>query len=195
MAHRIILQTSREWCTEFFAQKRGVSPKLFNIYINELVVQLEQSAAPGLNFQSAEVKSGPTAAPGPASEILPKRGPDSKPNENQNYDFTTEAQMSGKQIHVHSRKHRPRKHNDGLDINASGSFSMAVNALKEKACRALYAIESQFYNINIPISNWCKLLNSIIQPIALYGSEVWGPLSAHDYTTWDEHPIELNSEF
>ena len=104
--------------------------------------------------------------------------------------------MSGKQIHVHSRKHRPRTHNDGLDINASGSFSMAVNALKEKAPRALYALKSKFYNIIIPISIWCKLFDTIIQRIALYGSEVWGPLSAHDYTTWDKHPMEaLHAEF
>jgi hypothetical protein len=34
----------------------SLSPTLFNIYINELAVQLEQSAAPGLNLQSTEVK-------------------------------------------------------------------------------------------------------------------------------------------
>ena len=84
----------------------------------------------------------------------------------------------------------------GLDITAPGSFSMAVNTLKEKSCRALYAIKSKFYNVNTPISIWCKLFDSIIQPIALYGGEVWGPLSAHDYTTWDKHPIEaLHAEF
>jgi hypothetical protein len=73
---------------------------------------------------------------------------------------------------------------------------MAVNALKEKACRALYAIKSKFYNINIQISIWCKLFDSIIKPITLYGSEDWGPLSAHGYTTWDKHPREaLHAEF
>ena len=84
----------------------------------------------------------------------------------------------------------------GLDITASGSFSMGVNALKENARRSLNAIKSNFYNINIPISIWCKLFDSIIQPIPLYGSEIWGPLSAHDYITWDKHPIEaLHAEF
>ena len=58
------------------------------------------------------LRTGPTAAPGPASEILPDLGPDSKPNEKQNYDLPKEARMSGKQIHVHSRKHRPRTHNE-----------------------------------------------------------------------------------
>ena len=44
-----------------------------------------------------------------------------------------------------------------------------------------------------PITIWCKIFDSII---ALYGSEVWGPLSIHDYTTWDNHPTEaLHAEF
>ena len=35
-----------------------------------------------------------------------------------------------------------------------------------------------------------KIFDGIIAPIALYGSEVWGPLSQHVYTRWDKHPIE-----
>ena len=37
---------------------------------------------------------------------------------------------------------------------------------------------------------------SVIQPIALYGSEVWGSLSQQNYSKWDKHPIEtLHVEF
>ena len=46
--------------TDFFTQGRGVrqgcSPTLFNIYINELAVLLEQSAAPGFTLNNTEVK-------------------------------------------------------------------------------------------------------------------------------------------
>ena len=84
----------------------------------------------------------------------------------------------------------------GLKISASGNFALAVNALKEKACRAFYAIRRKFYKIDIPIRIWIKIFDSIIQPIALYGSEVWGPLSDQDYTRWDKHPTEtLHAEF
>ncbi len=37
---------------------------------------------------------------------------------------------------------------------------------------------------------------SVIQPIALCGSEVWGPLSDQSYSRWDRHPTEaLDTEF
>jgi len=45
-------------------------------------------------------------------------------------------------------------------------------------------------NIELPIPIWCNIFDSVIQPIALYGSEVWGPISDQSYTRWDRHPIE-----
>ncbi len=60
----------------------------------------------------------------------------------------------------------------------------------------LYAIKKKFQNIEIPLPIWCKIFDSVIQPIALYGSEVWGPLSDQSYTRWDRHPTEaLHTEF
>ena len=49
--------------TDFFTQRRGVhqgcslSPSLFSVYINELAVELDHCAAPGLSFLDREVKS------------------------------------------------------------------------------------------------------------------------------------------
>jgi len=68
-----------------------------------------------------------------------------------------------------------------------------VNALKEKARRALYAIKRTFYNIQIPIKIWCKIFDDVIEPIALCGSDVWGPLGHHGDTRWDKHPTEGNA--
>ena len=53
----------RDKQTEFFTQRRGVcqgcnlSLTLFNVYINELAVELDQCAAPGLSLLDREVKS------------------------------------------------------------------------------------------------------------------------------------------
>ncbi len=63
--------------------------------------------------------------------------------------------------------------------------------LRDKARRAFYAIKRQC-PIEIPIRIWLKIVESVIEPIALYDSEVWGPLTnpSQDLTKWEKHPIE-----
>ncbi len=77
----------------------------------------------------------------------------------------------------------------GLKITPTGSFTLAVNELKEKAQRAFYAIKRSI-KIDIPIQIWLKLFKAVIEPIALYGSEVWGPSIKFDFLNWEKHPIE-----
>ena len=207
--------------TDFFTQRRGVrqgcnlSPTLFNIYINELAVKLDQCTAPGLSLLDREVKSlfyaddlvllSPT-----------KQGLQQQLDIVEQYCQNWALAINIKKTNVMIFQKRPRCQEDkyqfsmnnhviehtmsynylGLTITASGSFNMAVNALKEKARRALNAIRRKFYNLQIPIKIWLKIFDSVIQPIALYGSEVWGPLSHHSYTRWDKHPTEsLHAEF
>ena len=83
----------------------------------------------------------------------------------------------------------------GLVISAKGNFHMAVKELRDMARRAFYAIKRniQFY---IPIRIWLKILESVIEPISLYGCEVWGPLTNQEFTKWGKHQIEtLHAEF
>ena len=78
-------------------------------------------------------------------------------------------------------------------MNAAGNFNKAVNDLRDKAMRAFYAIKR---NINLDIPNRAKIFHAVIVPIALYGCEVWGPLTNQDFIKWDKHPIEtLHAEF
>ncbi|KAI4892127.1 hypothetical protein NFI96_030599, partial [Prochilodus magdalenae] len=60
----------------------------------------------------------------------------------------------------------------GLTISASGGLGLGGNALKEKACRALYSIRKQFSKIHIPIRTWLKVFHSVTLPTALYGCTV-----------------------
>ena len=83
----------------------------------------------------------------------------------------------------------------GLKLSSTGNLNMAVNDLREKARRAFYAIRKSI-QINIPIRIWLKIFKTVIQPIALYGSEVWGPLTNQEFIKWDKHQIEtLHTEF
>ncbi len=48
----------------------------------------------------------------------------------------------------------------------------------------------------MPIRIWLKIFQSVIEPIALYGSEVWGSLLNHEFEKWNNNPIEaLHTEF
>ncbi len=60
---------------------------------------------------------------------------------------------------------------------------------------AFYAIKKSI-QIEIPIRIWLKIFQSVIEHIALYGSEVWGPLLNHEFEKWDLKPIEaLHAKF
>ena len=66
--------------------------------------------------------------------------------------------------------------------------------LRDKARRAFYDIKRNI-NFNIPIRIWLKILESVIELIALYGCEVWGPLTNQDFTKsdyTDPHPLRLH---
>ena len=107
--------------------------------------------------------------------------------------------MPGPQIQIPSRPSCPRAHKNytylGLNISTACNFHNVVNDLRDKARRAFYAIKRNI-NFNIPIRIWLKIIESVIEPIALYGCEVWGPLTNQDFTKLDQHKIEtLHAEF
>jgi hypothetical protein len=64
-----------------------------------------------------------------------------------------------------------------------------VDDLRDNVRRAFYAIKRNI-KFNIPIRIWLKILESVIEPIALYGCEVWDSLTNQDFTKWDRHQIE-----
>lgn len=207
--------------TEFFSQCRGVrqgcnlSPNLFNIYINELADMLDQSPAPGLTLFDTEVKyllyADDLVLLSPTKEGLQQN---INILEQYCHNWALAVNFQKTKIMIFQKKPRCQKHKCkftlnntliehtknytylGLTISASGNFNMAVKALKEKARRAMYAIKMKLFKINIPIRIWTKIFDSVILPIALYGSEVWGPLNKLDFKMWDKHPIEaLHAEF
>ncbi len=51
-----------------------------------------------------------------------------------------------------------------------------MNALK---ALVFYMIKNTI-QYQIPIQTWLKILKATIEPIALYGSEIWGPLKTRD---------------
>jgi hypothetical protein len=81
----------------------------------------------------------------------------------------------------------------GLNINTTGNFHKVVNDLRDKARRAFYAIKRNI-DLNILIRIWLKILQSVIEPIALHGCEVWGPLTK-DIFVYNAKPLTMHAEY
>lgn len=65
----------------------------------------------------------------------------------------------------------------GCTFTKNGTFKLASETLYEKATKAMYGVLNTFYKYsNCPIKFMLKLFDSLVVPIALYNSEVWGPL-------------------
>ncbi len=187
-----------------------ISPTLFNIYINELALSLERSAAPGLTLHDSQIRCLLYA------DDLVLLSP-TKHGLQQNLDlleqycqtwaltvnlkktnimiFQKRSRSQGTQhiftLGTNQITHTSHYNYLGLKITSTGNFNHAVNELRDKARRAFYAMKRQC-PIEIPIRIWLKIVESVIEPIALYGSEVWGPLTnpSQDLTKWEKHPIE-----
>jgi len=61
----------------------------------------------------------------------------------------------------------------GIIFVPSGSFTKAMNQLKDKANKAYFKIRDNLYSSSVACS--LKLFTTLIQPILNYGSEVWMP--------------------
>ena len=62
----------------------------------------------------------------------------------------------------------------GVIFNYNGSFKKAKTKLIDQARRSMFAVYKRIRNNSIPIDIQLKLFDSIVEPILLYGSEVWG---------------------
>ena len=68
----------------------------------------------------------------------------------------------------------------GILFNYNGSFGNARKKLVEQSQKSLYALYRKIRNINIPIDLQLKLFDSLVSPVLLYASEVWGFESLKD---------------
>ena len=62
----------------------------------------------------------------------------------------------------------------GILFNLNGSFCKAKSRLVEQARRAMFSVIQKSRKLNLPISLQLHLFDTMIAPILLYSSEVWG---------------------
>jgi hypothetical protein len=62
----------------------------------------------------------------------------------------------------------------GIHFTRTGNFSYTIKQQYEKAIKAMYSVLSKCKRHNLSIECQLKMFDTIIQPILLYGCEVWG---------------------
>jgi hypothetical protein len=78
----------------------------------------------------------------------------------------------------------------GLKLTPNGKFTLAAKQLAEKAHRAINSTRRKLDISKLSPKLAIKIFDSIISPILLYNSEIWGAFINHDFRKWDQSPTE-----
>ena len=80
----------------------------------------------------------------------------------------------------------------GLKLSSNGSFTQAIKTLADKGTQALFLIKKKANFSNLKPKLAIKIFNSIISPILLYNSEIWGGYTCtnKDFHKWNQTPTE-----
>ena len=68
----------------------------------------------------------------------------------------------------------------GVNVSCNGIFFQAQKHLSEQASKALYALSNVLNDDVLLVKDKLKLFDSIILPILMYGSEIWGFCRSND---------------
>ena len=78
----------------------------------------------------------------------------------------------------------------GIKITSTGNFALAEETLKEKALRALNA-SKRLLNLSMLLLKIAeKRFDTLVKPIVLYNTEVWGTYSKGGFGSCDKSPAE-----
>ena len=68
-----------------------------------------------------------------------------------------------------------------ITLGCSGNFSQTPSNLADQGLKAVYKLLIDTHELYAPNPNFlCSLVDKLVQPVVLYGSEVWGFPSALD---------------
>ena len=185
-------------CTNFFKCSKGVrqgcplSPTLFNLYVNNLIDELNKTTPTPLDLGHEPITclmyaddliilSSSHDGLQQCLNSLSKYCDQWKLQVNSNKSkYMTFCKNNTKYKQNFNINNSPLENVTeftylGITVNAACNFKDALSILSSKANRALLALNNRFKIKFLPIKAALKLFDSTITPILLYGSEVWGP--------------------
>ena len=201
--------------TEFFSYSKGVrqgcilSPQLFNLYINELASLLDNTNPDPFMLPNGTKLSCLLYADDLIILSKSKLGMQKCLNELHHWCEKWLMQVNIKKTQamiIQSGNTKMNKPNFllgnktisivreycylGIKLNSIGKFTLALKQLSEKALHALYSIRRHLNIHKLKPALAMKIFNSMISPILLYNSEIWGAYLKNDFSNWDKLPIE-----
>ena len=200
--------------TQFFDYNKGVlqgnplSPILFNIFINEIFKKVQNTDSmltlDGTNYFNALMYADDLILLSTSEEGLQKSLNSlykfcSTWKLNVNYKKTKCMTFSKGTIRKEPKFHINNVALDntntfkylGITISSRKcSFTPTLDDLSAKATKGLYALRSRLPFNTLPIKTLLKVFDACIQPILLYGSELWGAYTNMDWKKWDMSKIE-----
>ena len=202
--------------TNFFKCEKGVrqgcplTPVLFNIFINTLARDLDNSSTDSLELLNGSRISCLMYAD---DVILISKSPEGlqnlldsvstfcnkwkmtvNPTKSKCILFTSKNRINKKDnfnIEEHYLENVSQFTYLGVDINAAGSFKASIDILSTKANKAKYALNNIAKLKLLPIKTALRLFDAAILPILTYGSEIWALNSTLDDDKWDISGTEL----
>ena len=74
----------------------------------------------------------------------------------------------------------------GLKLSPNIKFDSTSQQLSEKATHAMFKIRRHIDFHKLPPKLACKIFDSVISPILLYNSEVWGAYAVENFAKWNK---------
>lgn len=201
--------------TPFFSYSRGVrqgcilSPLLFNIYINELPNLFTETASDPFILPNGTKLSSLLYADDLIILSRSKHGLQNCLNQLHNWCNRWMMEVNLKKTNIMIFQKTTSKLQTptfslgnrminvtqeytylGLKLTPNGKFTLALQQLAEKAVHAMYKIRRHLNFNSLSPKIAIKIFDSIISPILLYNSEIWGAYTNNDFNKWDQTATE-----
>ena len=202
--------------SEFFNYDKGVrqgcilSPLLFNLYLNELPLILNNNAKDSILLPDGSHFNCLLYADDLLLISTSAEGLQQSLDRLSKYcqDWLLKINPTKTKVIVFQKKSRKSaidKHNFmvsnenieivnnytylGVKFSANGNFTNHKENLTEKTKRSFFAARRYLDFLKLPIHIINKLFNTLFFPILTYCSEVWGIYDKSDYSRWDKDSI------